>query len=159
VESAVYKSPFGPIELTVSCGRLAGVEFGAPKGWRRSTPPSALPYLEALERYFAGSEPGVDLDAMDLSGCTPFQQRVLRELLAVPFGKLTTYGELAGRVGLAHGARAVGGAVGRNPLPIFIPCHRVVASGRGLGGFGGGLEWKERLLTHEGWTVTGGKVR
>ncbi len=159
MEKAVYQSPFGPIELSVRAGRLARVELGVPGGRRARSSPAALPYVRALERYFAGADPDLGLDAMDISGCTSFQQRVLRKLLAVPFGALVTYGEMALRVGLPSGARAVGGAVGRNPLPIFIPCHRVVAAGRGLGGFSGGLAWKERLLTHEGWKVAEGKVQ
>ncbi len=159
MDKAVYQSPFGPIEVSVSGGRLAGVELNASRRRRAADVPSALPYVQALERYFTGRETGVGLDAMDISRCTPFQQRVLRELMAVPFGKLVTYGELAERVDVPHGARAVGGAVGSNPLPIFIPCHRVVASARGLGGYSGGLAWKERLLTLEGWTVSEGKVR
>jgi methylated-DNA-[protein]-cysteine S-methyltransferase len=160
VETAVYQSPFGPIKISVCDGKLARVEL-SPSGGRPGAAParSALPYVRALERYFAGADPGVEWEAMDLSDCTAFQRRVLRKLTAVPFGGLVTYGELAGRVRLRSGARAVGGAVGSNPLPIFIPCHRVVAAGGGLGGFSGGLGWKERLLTHEGRSVKEGKVR
>lgn len=158
MDKAIYKSPFGPIELVLSGDKLAHVELNASRH-RAAGAPAALPYVQALERYFAGSETGVGLDAMDISECTPFQQRVLKALMAVPFGELVTYGELAERAGVPRGARAVGGAVGSNPLPIFIPCHRVVASARGLGGYSGGLEWKERLLSHEGWTVSEGKVR
>jgi methylated-DNA-[protein]-cysteine S-methyltransferase len=158
VETAVYHSPFGPIELGVSAGRLARVELCVSNGRPAVSTASALPYLQALDRYFAGEASALIPDALDLSGCTQFQRRVLRELSAVGFGELVTYGELAERVGLAQGARAVGGAVGSNPLPIFIPCHRVVAAGGGLGGFSGDLLWKERLLAHEGWHVAEGKV-
>ncbi len=101
-----------------------------------------------LQDYFAGRRRHFEVP-LNLQG-TPFQLRVWTALVHVPFGRLTTYGELARRVGTPHGARAVGGAVGSNPLPIIIPCHRVVASGGGLGGFGSGLDWKRRLLAVEG---------
>ena len=160
MDVTICKSPLGPVELGVRDGKLASVELlasnGRPAGAHGAW---ARPFIAALERYLAGADTGLAWEAMDLSGCTPFQQRVLRELAAVPFGKLVTYGELARRVGLPRGARAVGGAVGSNPLPIFIPCHRVVAAGGGLGGFSAGLGWKARLLAHEGWTVEEGRVR
>ena len=156
----ICHSPLGPIELGVRDGRLARVELLASNGRPTGAPAAwARPFVEALGRYLAGADAGLAWEAMDTSGCTPFQQRVLRELTAVPFGKLVTYGELAGRVGLPRGARAVGGAVGSNPFPIFIPCHRVVAAKGGLGGFSAGLGWKARLLTHEGWSVREGRVQ
>lgn len=89
---------------------------------------------------------------LDLELAAPFARKVLGKLCDVPYGKLTTYGELAARAGSPRGARAVGGAVGRNPIPIVIPCHRVVA-GNGLGGFGGGLPMKRVLLEIEGVDV------
>jgi methylated-DNA-[protein]-cysteine S-methyltransferase len=75
---------------------------------------------------------------------------VLRALARVSYGRTVTYGELAARVGQPRGARAVGQAMARNPVPLVIPCHRVVASGGGLGGYGGGLALKRRLLDLEG---------
>src|SRR5207249_258213 len=89
---------------------------------------------------------------VDLCLATPFAQRVLTELCDVPFGELTTYGALAAASGRPGGARAVGGAVGANPVPIVVPCHRVVAS-NGIGGFGGGLPMKRALLAIEGVDV------
>ena len=86
---------------------------------------------------------------VDLVLATPFARTVLTKLERVPPGKLTTYGELARAAGRPGGARAVGGAVGSNPVPIVVPCHRVVAS-NGLGGFGGGLGMKRWLLRLEG---------
>ena len=85
---------------------------------------------------------------LDLRG-TPFQLRCWAELQRIPHGQTRTYGELARRVGRPGASRAVGGANGANPVPVIVPCHRVVAA-RGLGGFGGGLELKRRLLEHEG---------
>ncbi len=87
--------------------------------------------------------------ALDLRHQAPFTVRVLRALLKVPAGHLTTYGKLAAKAGSPGAARAVGGAVGRNPIPIIIPCHRVVAAG-GIGGFGLGLDCKRTLLAIEG---------
>ena len=85
---------------------------------------------------------------LDLSSGTPFQISVWGELLKIPYGTVTTYGEIAKRVGNPDGARAVGNAVGANPLPIIVPCHRVVAS-NGLGGYSGGMEIKKSLLRTE----------
>jgi methylated-DNA-[protein]-cysteine S-methyltransferase len=86
---------------------------------------------------------------VDLELATPFAREVLTQLYRLPPGALTTYGELAKAVGRPKGARAVGGAVGSNPVPVVVPCHRVVAS-NGLGGFGGGLPMKRWLLRLEG---------
>ena len=101
---------------------------------------------EQLLAYDAGTLREFDLD-LDLRG-TAFQMRVWDELQQIPLGEVRTYGELAERLGKPGGSRAVGGANGRNPIPLIVPCHRVVAS-NGIGGFTGGLAWKERLLAHE----------
>ena len=102
--------------------------------------------IEQLQAYDAGSLREFDL-GLDLRG-TPFQMRVWKELQRIPLGEVRTYGDLAISLGQPGASRAVGGANGRNPIPLIVPCHRVVASD-GLGGFTGGLEWKERLLVHE----------
>jgi methylated-DNA-[protein]-cysteine S-methyltransferase len=86
---------------------------------------------------------------LDLSSGTSFQISVWRELLNIPFGKVKTYGEIASKIGKPGAARAVGNAVGANPIPIIVPCHRVVAT-NGLGGYSGGIEIKKRLLRTEG---------
>ena len=101
-----------------------------------------------LRAYVAGNRHEFTVP-VDLELATPFARRVLTKLQDVPFGGLTTYGELARGVGRPKGARAVGGAVGSNPVPVVVPCHRVVAS-NGLGGFGGGLPMKRWLLRLEG---------
>ena len=103
--------------------------------------------IEQLRAYDGGELRVFSLD-LDLRG-TPFQLRVWEELQRIPHGEVRTYGELATSLGQRGASRAVGGANGRNPIPLIVPCHRVVASD-GLGGFTGGLEWKERLLAHEG---------
>lgn len=81
---------------------------------------------------------------------TPFQQAVWNEVKKIPRGRTRTYGEIAAAIGRPKAVRAVGSACGANPLPVFIPCHRVVAKS-GLGGFGSGLPWKKLLLKEEGW--------
>ena len=81
---------------------------------------------------------------------TPFQQRVWQELCRIPYGRTSSYGEIARRIGLPKGPRAIGQANHRNPIPILIPCHRVIAAHGALGGYGGGLDIKIRLLKLEG---------
>ncbi len=87
---------------------------------------------------------------LDISGGTSFQKTVWTALRDIPYGTTLTYGELAARIGKPNAARAVGQAVGVNPLPVVIPCHRVLASGGALGGFTGGLDIKRHLLRVEG---------
>jgi methylated-DNA-[protein]-cysteine S-methyltransferase len=100
-----------------------------------------------IQEYFAGARTTFDLP-LDLGG-TPFQQKVWLELGSIPFGTTISYGEQARRVGRPQAARAVGAANGRNPVPIVLPCHRVIGSGGALTGFGGGLDTKRTLLRHE----------
>lgn len=86
---------------------------------------------------------------VDLSGLPSFTQRVLAACAAIPWGTTRTYGQLAAEIGSVQAARAVGQALGRNPVPILIPCHRVICADGSLGGFGAGLEIKRRLLEWE----------
>jgi methylated-DNA-[protein]-cysteine S-methyltransferase len=114
----------------------------------RSPRPLDAPKRE-LEEYFEGRrhEFGVDVD---LAALPSFQQLVLTELRRVPYGRTDTYGELAARIGRPRAARAVGGALNRNPVPIVVPCHRIVGASGSLVGYAGGLERKEKLLALEG---------
>ncbi|MEV7786761.1 methylated-DNA--[protein]-cysteine S-methyltransferase [Streptomyces sp. NPDC088106] len=106
--------------------------------------------IRQVEAYFAGERRSFELP-LDWSLISGFHRDVLRELAAgVPFGTVVGYGDLAGRVGQPGGAQAVGTAMGANPLPVVVPCHRVVERDGGIGGFGGGLETKRRLLALEG---------
>ena len=162
-EKACYGGPLGAVELTLSGAALAQVRLlrGAGPGRGRPAEPSPAMrrFLAALEGYFAGWRIGVPLRELDLSGCTAFQRRVYEALMDVPFGRVVTYGQMAARVGRPRGARAVGQALGRNPLPLFIPCHRVVAARGRLGGFGAGIDWKVKLLTHERSGLAGDRTK
>ena len=102
-----------------------------------------------LDEYFAGKRAGFDL-ALDLRQVTPFRRQVLEATVAVPCGQTVTYGELAERIGRPRAARAVGGAQATNPIPIIIPCHRVVGSDGSLTGYSGGMAVKSALLRLEG---------
>lgn len=102
-----------------------------------------------LDEYFEGTRHAFDLP-LDVAPLPAFNRLVLDELARVPYGELTTYGALARRVGHPDAARAVGGALNRNPVPIILPCHRVVGSTGKLTGYAGGLERKQALLTLEG---------
>ncbi|GHB30224.1 methylated-DNA--protein-cysteine methyltransferase [Streptomyces viridiviolaceus] len=106
--------------------------------------------IRQVAAYFAGERRDFDLP-LDWSLISGFNREVLRELASgVPYGSVVGYGDLAGRVGQPGAAQAVGAAMGANPLPVVVPCHRVLESDGGIGGFGGGLEAKRRLLALEG---------
>ncbi len=102
-----------------------------------------------LDEYFEGRRTEFDLP-LDVSRVPEFQRIVLHELALVPYGEVTTYGALAARVGKPRAARAVGGAMHHNPIPIVLPCHRVIGASGSLTGYGGGLDRKRALLRLEG---------
>lgn len=106
------------------------------------------PARRQLDEYFEGNRHTFELET-DLRPLPDFQRLVLRELARVPFGELTTYGSLAARIGKPRAARAVGGALNRNPVPIVLPCHRVVGASGSLVGYAGGLQRKRALLELE----------
>lgn len=122
------------------------LEKTAPQGLIPGGP--AADMAREIELYFDGGLTEFKTP-LDMSSGTEFQRAVWQNLLTVPYGKVTTYGELAEKVGKPGAARAVGNAVGVNPLPIVVPCHRVVAS-NGLGGYTGGIDIKKVLLGVEG---------
>ena len=151
--------PLGRLTLIGDGERLRHLELPAPKrplavepSWRRST----HAYSDAvaqLDRYFAGELRAFDLE-LDLVG-TGFQRRIWSLLAAIPYGETTSYGGLARAAGNAAASRAVGAANGQNPIPIVLPCHRVIGSDGSLTGFGGGLDAKRFLLELEGVELAG----
>jgi len=155
-------TPLGALRLLARHERLVGVAILA--GAAATQPGStSMPAVSAgiacpvlrqagreLAEYFAGQRRAFEVP-LDLSGCPPFTRQILEELRKVPYGATLTYGELAARAGCPRAARAVGRAMAANPLPIVIPCHRVVAADGRLGGYSGGegLPTKQWLLTFE----------
>lgn len=153
---ARYESPLGDMLLAATGRGLAGVWFVGQKhmpdtrGWREDAAHPVLREAVAqLRAYFAGERTDFDLP-LDLQCGTPFQQDVWRALRAIPRGGTTSYAQLARQVGKPQAARAIGAAVGRNPVSIVVPCHRVLGSGGSLTGYAGGLERKTALLALEG---------
>jgi methylated-DNA-[protein]-cysteine S-methyltransferase len=150
---AVVESPIGDLLLTSDGEALTGLYLESHKGgperderWHRDD--AALnPAREQLSAYFAGESRSFDL-RLDSRG-TEFQRRVWDALRAVPFGETVSYAELARRIGAPRAVRAVGAAVGRNPISIVVPCHRIIGSDGDLTGYAGGLASKRWLLEHE----------
>jgi methylated-DNA-[protein]-cysteine S-methyltransferase len=146
----VYESPFGPLTLTASERGLTGLSFpgrAAPQDERDRRPDALAPAVEQLEQYFAGDRRSFDF-ALDPAGSV-FQHRIWQRLLEIPYGATITYGELADAVGRPDILRGVAAAVGRTPIPIVIPCHRVLASNGALTGYLGGVHRKDALLQFE----------
>ncbi|TFZ05989.1 methylated-DNA--[protein]-cysteine S-methyltransferase [Ramlibacter henchirensis] len=154
--AARHASPLGGMLLAATDRGLAGLWF---EGQRHHPDASAWPVADQhpvitlarrqLDEYFAGRRTTFDLP-LDLQGGTPFQQSVWKALLGIPAGHRTTYGALCQRIGKPAAARAVGAAVGRNPVSIVVPCHRVVGTDGSLTGYAGGLDRKTALLRLEG---------
>jgi O-6-methylguanine DNA methyltransferase len=144
----------GAFIASYSASGLAAVEFPSDRkpaiaktvpakirGWHNAT-------SAALKSALAGRAPN-KLPPLDLSAGTAFQQRVWAVLRKIRCGRTLSYGEVARAAGKPGAARAVGGACGANPIPVLVPCHRVLAGNRKLGGFSGGLHWKQLLLGRE----------
>ncbi len=148
------ESPVGPLLLAGTSKALLHIRFlagesssGAQAGWVEDARPFTVARRQ-LEEYFAGSRRAFDLPLAPAG--TAFQLRVWAALRTLPYGSTVSYGELARRLGIAGGARAVGLANGANPLPVVVPCHRVIGADGSLTGFGGGLPIKKALLELEG---------
>lgn len=150
-----YDSPIGILALSSNGLSLTGLHFSDQKHFDGKTLQNAitendLPIFKAttewLNRYFNGENPNPDELPLSPSG-SPFQLKVWNALSSIPYGKTITYGDLAKQLGTSP--RAIGNAVGRNPIGIIIPCHRVIGANGQLTGFAGGLERKIWLLEHE----------
>jgi methylated-DNA-[protein]-cysteine S-methyltransferase len=151
-----FASPIGELVITASDSGLTGVWFpgnvpvAAARRDDEPGPASAVlaRVAEQLAEYFAGTRTTFDVP-LDAGG-TPFERRVWDALRTIPYGTTLSYGELARRLGDVRATRAVGAANGKNPIPIIVPCHRVIGANGALTGFGGGLDRKRWLLEHEG---------
>lgn len=161
---ALLDTPLGPLQAVASDRGLCALEFTTPRRrgklndrMRRWFPPceivdEASPILERtrrwLDEYFAGTSAALGGLPLDMRGA-PFELKVWEALLEIPAGGTTSYGAIAKSLGSPGASRAVGAANGANPIPIVVPCHRVIGSNGSLTGYGGGLERKTWLLDHE----------
>ena len=158
--TAHYDSPLGGITLASDGEALTGLWFDGQKYFGEALSPVREPgnlpaferAFEWLDAYFDGRDPGFT-PPIHLKG-TPFRRAVWSALLEIPYGQVTTYGALAEALG-GTSPRAVGAAVGHNPLSLVVPCHRVVGANGALTGYAGGIERKRRLLEMEGAKVSG----
>ena len=159
MKTITIKTPAGAFHASFTERGLARLEFPGRADTSQSNGTSpAIPSRQtrhwehltraAVESLLDGHVPK-ELPPLDLSDGTEFQRRVWNALKAIPLGKTKSYGQIAQTVGRPDAARAVGQACGANPIPLLIPCHRVLAANRKLGGFSGGLDWKKRLLAVE----------
>jgi methylated-DNA-[protein]-cysteine S-methyltransferase len=155
IYSRTIDSPLGALTLAATDAGLAGAWFQGQRHWpdtRGWIDDPAHPVLRTaavqLADYFAGRRDHFDLP-LDLSHGTTFQQAVWQALLAIPSGRTTSYGSLSAGIGKAAAVRAVGAAVGRNPISVIVPCHRVLGADGSLTGYAGGLHRKTALLELE----------
>ena len=156
----VTESPVGPLFVALTDRGLCRISYDPEPerlaeqlartfGTRVLRAPKAVdPVVRELDEYFEGRRQSFDLP-VDLRGRTGFSRAVLEKLARVPFGEVTTYGTLAAQAGRPRAARAVGTIMNRNPIPIVLPCHRVIGASGDLVGYGGGLDRKRRLLDLE----------
>lgn len=134
-----------PGEKVASRTTPAVIEIDVP-----GSPPLIRDIAACLDRALEGKPAPFDLGNVNLSQCSPFQRSVLIAEFNIPRGRISTYGRIAAHLGIPHGARAVGNALGANPFPIIIPCHRAVRSDGSIGGYRGGNRMKRALLEREG---------
>jgi len=152
----VMSSPIGDLRIVEHHDAISAIEFspfapmtdGRPRGDRDDAHPALVEAVRQLAAYFARERQDFDLPLAPVG--TEFQQRVWKELVRIPYGETTSYGALAVRLGMTNAAsRAVGLANGRNPIPVVIPCHRVIGADGTLTGYAGGLGRKQTLLEIE----------
>ena len=151
LERLSIASPIGDLTLVASDSGLCAVDWGSTRTKRPSDSAVLRAAASQVDEYFAGTRREFDLP-LDLRG-TLFQNRTWSALAEIPYGTTVSYGEQAHRLGVPRAARAVGAANGSNPLPIVLPCHRVIGANGALTGYGGGLDVKRWLLAHEAGTA------
>ena len=159
LEVAAIDSPVGRLAIAAHDGRVCALWFGSEPqvrallarwfpGEKVSNSKDPGGAVTALTAYFAGDLKALDAIEVELHG-TPFQQRVWRRLRSVPAGSTASYAQIARAVGAPNAVRAVGAANGANPVALIVPCHRIIGSNGSLTGYGGGLDRKRWLLSHE----------
>jgi len=136
-------SPIGPLAVVLDGEMVVGVRFGAPPG-----PVAAHRVAAELTAYFTGELTSFTVP-VEMRGGSAFERAVWGEIAKIPYGEMRTYGAIATALGDPGAARAVGTACNRNPVPVIVPCHRVVGAGGKMVGFGGGIERKRKLLELE----------
>ena len=157
----VLGSPLGPLWVAIGPKGVTTIHYGSEPSENelrrlvRVYGPGVVPdhkrssaLARELDQYFNGRRHEFDID-VDLSGLTPFQTKILVATAKIPFGAVSTYQQIARRAGNEKASRAAGGALNQNPIPIVVPCHRVVGADGSLTGYGGGLPAKQWLLAHE----------
>lgn len=156
IVKARYAGPLGPMIIAATARGIAGIWFEGQKHMPGHSPwpeqpehPVLARAIDQLRQYFDGMRDPFDLP-LDLQCGTAFQQSVWQALLSIPHGGTTSYGKLGQHIGRAAAVRAVGAAVGRNPLCVVVPCHRVLGADGSLTGYAGGLDRKTALLRLEG---------
>ncbi|MEV6342050.1 methylated-DNA--[protein]-cysteine S-methyltransferase [Actinoplanes sp. NPDC051851] len=143
----VIDSPIGPLGIVVEGDAVVGVRFGARPGESTDHPAA-----QQLRAYFAGELTDFSVP-VEMRGGSEFERAVWGEIAKIPYGEMVTYGAIATALGDPGAARAVGTACNHNPVPVIVPCHRVVGAGGKMVGFGGGLDRKRRLLELEAKTA------
>jgi methylated-DNA-[protein]-cysteine S-methyltransferase len=138
-------SPVGPLGVALDGDTVVGVRFGAPKAFGSA---GSHPALDELAAYFAGELTSFAVP-VEMRGGSNFERAVWAEIAKIPYGEMQTYGAIATALGDPGAARAVGTACNHNPVPVIVPCHRVVGAGGKMVGFGGGIDRKRRLLELE----------
>lgn len=147
--TAYLTTPIGTLAISGTEAGIRAIRFlDEPVEQPGPVPPELAACIRQLDEYFAGTRTTFTVELLPQG--TPFERRVWAQLLDIPFGETRTYAQIAEALGDPKTIRAVGRANGRNPIPILIPCHRVIGSGGELVGYGGGLWRKEWLLAHEG---------
>ncbi len=173
LELSVFPSPLGWMAVVSSDGAVRRLSFGhsRPEAARKAVAAEAADDVEAgstaaslvrrLQSYASGHREDFRNVRVDLQGLTDFQRKVLTECRKIPYGRTCTYGQLAAKAGSPRSARAVGNCMAANPLPLLIPCHRVVPAGKGVGAYSapGGAKTKRRLILIETASASPPKLR
>lgn len=148
METTLYKTEFGPLKVVSNGNKLLRLDFNPTDKFLNMPSEFNDSVIFQLEEYFARKRKTFDIP-LDLSSNSPFNSRVWNELLNIPYGRKSAYKTIATKINKEKAYRAVGTAIGKNPIPIIVPCHRVLNTNGGLGGFSLGLDFKKKLLKIE----------